>query len=404
MTAPSLPNVVIFCDHLLYPSETFIRAQSQALRQFSPVYAGSRRVAGLDLPEDTTLTINPGNLSGKIREARFKLFGKAPRLVRRLREFKPVLIHAHFGPDGLRALPLSRILRVPLVVTFHGSDATAVDPRPNEVPYGHRRYLANKRVLQEGASQFLAVSNFIRRKLLQQNFAPEKILVHYIGVDTRFFSPAGQPEAREPSPIVLFVGRLSERKGPNYLIRAMASLQTEFPDVELVLVGDGPERRNLEAQAQCSLRRYSFQGSQSQEQVRAWMDRTTVFSAPSVKAPSGGEEAFGMVFVEAQAMQKPVVAFASGGVVEAVEHGQTGLLAPERDWRTLAEHLALLLRDDRLRGRFGVAGRQRVLRLFDLERQTGILEKIYSEIAVRHSPALMRKAEPAGGCEVCPES
>ncbi len=61
MTIASRPTVVIFCDHLLYLSETFIRAQGQALRQFSPVYAGSRRVAGLELPAGSCYTINSGN-------------------------------------------------------------------------------------------------------------------------------------------------------------------------------------------------------------------------------------------------------------------------------------------------------------------------------------------------------
>ncbi len=82
-TAPR-PTVVIFCDHLLYLSETFIRAQGQALRQYLPAFAGSRRVAGLELPASSCYTINPGTTAGKVREVAFKLFGKAPDLVRRL--------------------------------------------------------------------------------------------------------------------------------------------------------------------------------------------------------------------------------------------------------------------------------------------------------------------------------
>ena len=119
---------------------------------------------------------------------------------------------------------MARQLGLPLIVTFHGSDATALHPRRGEATFGHRRYLANRDRLQRGASSFLAVSDFIRGKLLEQNVAPEKVIVHYIGVDTRLFSPAGV----ESEPIVLFVGRLSERKGPNYLIQAMAEVQKEF--------------------------------------------------------------------------------------------------------------------------------------------------------------------------------
>jgi len=397
MTIASRPTVVIFCDHLLYLSETFIRAQGQALRQFSPVYAGSRRVAGLELPAGSCYTINSGNTPGKIREVVFKLFGKAPGLVARLHALNPALVHAHFGPDGLRALPLSQQLSLPLIVTFHGSDATALNPRRSEASYGHRRYLAHRDVLQRGASLFLAVSDFIRGKLLEQGVPPEKVIVHYIGVDTRFFSPTGA----QTEPVVLFVGRLSERKGPNYLIQAMAEVQQEYPDVELVLIGDGPLRKNLEQQAKATLRKYRFLGAQPPETIREWMNRASVFSASSVRIDSGEEEAFGMVFAEAQAMQKPVVAFGSGGVVEAVEHGQTGFLAPERDWRKMAEYLALLLRDVDLQRRFGSAGRQRVLRLFDLEKQTRVLETIYSEIAARRVPVQMRESTSMEAVEIC---
>ena len=98
-----------------------------------------------------------------------------------------------------------------------------------------------------------------------------------------------------------------------------------------------------------------------------------------------------MVFAEAEAMQKPVVAFASGGIVEAVQHGETGLLAPERDWQTLAEYLSLLLKDSGLRQKFGVLGRQRVLRLFDLNTQTNALEKHYEQlIETYHGKELSR--------------
>jgi colanic acid/amylovoran biosynthesis glycosyltransferase len=371
--------VVIYCDHLLYPSQTFIRSQVGALRRFAPVYAGSRRVPGLDLPLETTYTISKGDTEGRVREVLFKLFGIAPNLEQQLRALDPVLLHAHFGWDGFRALLLAQRLNVPLIVTFHGSDATVTDLRYAKTYYGYRRYLANKGKLQKEASLFLAVSEFIRRKLLEQGFPDDKVLVHYIGVDTKIFSP----QKGESAPIVLFVGRLVERKGASYLIRAMAEVQQEHPEAELVLIGEGPLRRDLEAQAKSSLRRYRFLGVQKPEVVLEWMDRAAVFCAPSITTRSGETEAFGIVFAEAQALQKPVVSFASGGIGEAVSHGETGLLAPERDWQELAKYLATLLQNPDLRRKFGIAGRQRVLRLFELAKQTSALETIYQQVAER---------------------
>jgi colanic acid/amylovoran biosynthesis glycosyltransferase len=201
---PLPPRVIVYCDHLLYASETFILAQAGALRSYTAEYAGLRRVKGLDLPQSQTHLINRGDGGGRRRELLFKLCGIAPAFCRELRALTPALIHAHFGADGYRALPLSRKLKIPLIVSFHGSDATTINIEHTRVPYGHRRYLANRQVLQRGAHRIIAVSDFIRKKLLSQGFRDEKIRVHYIGVDTDLFSPNdGHSEA-----MVLFVGRL----------------------------------------------------------------------------------------------------------------------------------------------------------------------------------------------------
>jgi colanic acid/amylovoran biosynthesis glycosyltransferase len=375
----ALPKVVVFSDQLLHPSETFIRAQARALSEFEPVYAGSRRVPGLELPKDHTYIISQGDFAGRIHEAAFKLFGVAPRLTRRLDALNPVLLHAHHGANGLRALPLARSLGVPMIVTFHGSDATATDLRNEKAPFGHRRYLARKEELQKGGALFLAVSQFVRSKLREQGFPEEKVEVHYTGVDTKMFQPA----STEGDPVILFVGRLVERKGGEFLIRAAAELQLELPAAELVVIGDGPLRADLERQAKDSLRRYRFLGVRSHEEVGEWMNRASLFCAPSVRMPSGEEEAFGMVYAEAMAMEKPVVAFDSGGISEVVSHGHTGFLAPERDWRALAQYLSVLLQDAGLRKRFGVAGRERVIRQFNLEQRTKVLELIYARVSGR---------------------
>ena len=377
------PKLIVFSDHLLASPETFIRAQASALSGFEPVYAGSRRVRGLELPSDCTYVISQGDFAGRIHEAAFKLFGFAPRLTKRLGGLNPVLLHAHHGANGLRALPLARSLGIPMIVTFHGSDATATDLRYAKAPFGHRRYLARKKELQKGGALFLAVSQFIRKKLLEQGFPEEKVEVHYTGVDTKMFRPV----SRECNPVILFVGRLVERKGPEFLVRAAALVQKELPEVELVVIGDGPLRADLERQAKVLLRRYRFLGMRSHEEVGEWMNRASLFCAPSVKLPSGEEEAFGMVYAEAMAMEKPVVAFDSGGISEVVSHGHTGFLAPERDWRSLAEFISVLLQDAALRKKLGAAGRERVIREFDLSERTRILETIYARVSGEKIPA-----------------
>ena len=374
------PAIFIYKDDLLPPSQTFVRNQAEALQGFIPYYVGSRLVQGLQLPKERTLVLNRGGLLGKAREVPYKLWGLAPAFVEHLRKLNPLLIHAHFGPDGLRALPLAQNLRIPLLITFHGYDATVKDEYAQRSLYGHRVYLHRRKVLKSKACLFIAVSEFIKGKLLEQGFPADKLVVHYIGVDTETFSP--EP-AVPREPIVLFVGRLVEKKGCEYLIRAMSRVQEKRSDVELVVIGDGPLRSTLEQLAKESLRRYQFLGVQSPDCVRTWLSRAQVFSVPSVTADSGDAEGFGIVFVEAQAMGLPVISFANGGIPEAVTHGETGFLAAERDWKVLAEYILHLLEDEILWQRFSQKGQERVRTMFNLRSQTRALEEIYDAVLRR---------------------
>lgn len=382
LSLPSKPAVVIYRDWLLPPSETFVLGQAEALQRFIPYYAGSRRVPGLSLPEQRNLVVNQGGLLGKTSEIPYKLWGLAPAFFKRIRKLNPVLIHAHFGPDGVRVLPLVRDLAVPLIVTFHGYDATVKDEYARHNSYSHWVYLRRKEVLKHEARLFIAVSEFIKEKLLEQSFPADKLVQHYIGIDSETFRPdPGVP--REP--IVLFVGRLVEKKGGEYLIRAMSRVQEVRPEVELVVIGDGPLRPTLEQLAGELLCRYRFLGVQSPESVRVWMNRAQVFSVPSITAESGDSEAFGIVFAEAQAMGLPVVSFATGGVAEAVAHGKTGFLAAERDSKALAEYIIHLLKDETLWQQFSQKGQERVHTLFNLHYQTHALEDIYDSVLRREA-------------------
>ncbi len=377
----SKPKIIIFSDHLLYPSETFIQAQASTLCGYEPVFAGSRRVAGLDLPQKQIYTVNSGGLFGRFHELRFKISGTAPALRKRLGALRPVLLHAHYGPNGLRALPLANALGLPLITTFHGSDVTIADLRHQKTYLGFRYYLANKAKLKTGGAVFIAVSKFVRKKLLEQGFSPEKVRVEYTGVDTKKFRPAPSGDR----PIILFVGRMVEFKGPEFLIKAASEVQRQFPAAELVLIGDGPLRKEMEKAAKQSLRRYQFLGVLKPEEVCNWMNRAAVLCMPSVTTRSGEAEGFGMVCAEAQAVGKPVVAFDSGGIPEIISHGNTGFLAEERDWQTLAGYLLLLLQNAELRERFGRAAREAVLRQFDLEHCTRQLERVYGMVLGIHT-------------------
>ena len=369
--------IVVYRDGLLAYSETFVRDQAEGLERFTPYYAGSRRVEGLDLPEARTVVVNGGGPFGKAVEALYKLRGTAPGFYRRLQRLGPALVHAHFGPDGVSAMPLARRLGAPLLTTFHGFDATMTDEHARRSFYRHRAYLRGRETLQREGRLFLAVSEYIKGRLVDVGFSPEKVVVHYNGVDTGLFR--SDPEV-EREPVVLFVGRLVEKKGCEYLIRAMSLVQESVPEAELMVIGTGPLRNRLEELAGKTLRRYRFLGALPPGEVRAWMGCSGVLSVPSVTASTGDAEGFGLVFAEAQAAGLPVASFDGGPIPEVVAHGETGFLAPERDWEGLAGYISRLLEDRDLRRRMGERGVERVRERFDLKERTRALEEIYASV------------------------
>ena len=372
-----LPSVIIFRDALLPLSETFIRAQKECLSRFNGIYSGCRLVGGIDLWDSPAIVVNQSAF-GRVEEVIFRSTGWAPRLAAKLKKYSPVLLHAHFVPDGATALPLTRQMNIPLVVTFHGYDASLSSESFRESRWG-RRYLRDRNILKREAAGFIAVSDFVAVKLRAQGFPAEKIQTHYIGVDTAKFTP--DPKIKRDN-TVLFVGRLVEKKGCELLIRAMESVQAQMPNAELVIIGDGPLRETLEQQAKASLCRFRFLGAQPQESIGSWMKQARVMCTPSIVATSGDAEGFGIVFIEAQASGLPVVSFASGGIPEAVAHEECGYLAEEKDWRQLAYYIATLLQHNDLWERFSRAGQERVRQCFDLKKQTVKLEAIYDTFAL----------------------
>ncbi|MGA8531463.1 MAG: glycosyltransferase [Acidobacteriaceae bacterium] len=373
------PTVVIYRSELLPPSETFVASQAHALRRYSPRFAGLRRVpAGLPVdPCESVLLTQTDKPADKVRRRFFLATGTAPKFVRALERIRPVLIHAHFAPDGAAALPLQKELRVPLLVTLHGYDATTTDEALRETIAG-RVFLRRRKELRARARFFICVSEHIHQQALEFGVPEDKIRTIPIGVDLNLFAP-DPLRSRSRDPIVLFVGRLVEKKGCEYLIRAMADVESRHAHAKLLIVGDGPLLDPLRAQARAGLRSCTFLGSQPPNVVRDLMLRASLIAAPSIVASNGDTEGLPITLCEAQAIGLPVVAFHGPGVAEAVVENETALLVASRNDRALAEAMNTVLDDPDLAVRLAAAGRRRAEALFSLETQTARLEDLYSE-------------------------
>jgi colanic acid/amylovoran biosynthesis glycosyltransferase len=371
-------GVVIFRIQLLPRSETFVVTQAAAMRRYKPFFVGWRRVAGLEVPEEKSWTADDGRSWGRLRELRFRYLGPTSTELAQVRAHTPSLVYAHFALDGFAAMHLAKQLGVPLVTALHGYDVTMSDEAIGTTWLG-RQYLKGRERLQHEGALFLACSEYVRSQAIERGFPADRTIVHSIGVDVAEFETR---DVHRHEKLVLFVGRLVEKKGCGDLIEAMAQVQDQFPEAELIVIGDGPLRAGCEALAASLQIHCRFLGSQPSAIVKTWMARASVFCVPSVVASSGDAEGFGIVFIEAQAMGLPVVSTRSGGIPEAVEDGQTGLLVTQNDPDGLAQAILRLLQDGELWQRFSTAGRRRVIRQFNLAQQTRRLEDLFSEVVV----------------------
>jgi len=371
-------DAAIFRHNLFRISEPFITQQAQQLRRYRPLYVGRLRFG--DPPEGAeSLALQDLNPFCPLPRVGWQMVSRDPRPYQRLLgDRHPALIHAHFGIEGVYALPLARRLKVPLVTTFHGFDATLSTAALLCSPAWAYYPLFRQTLAREG-DLFVCASSFIRNRILALGFPEARTHVHYIGVDCQAIRPR---DPGEETPTILHVARLVAVKGTRYLIHAFAALGRRHPNLQLVIIGDGPARSSLQALAKSLglAERVRFLGSLPHAQVLAWMRQVAMLVLPSVRTATGRVEGLGMVLLEAAATGVPVVASRLGGIPEGVVDGQTGFLVPERDADALAGRMDDLLRDPATRRRMGNEARALVERRFNIVRQTGTLESLYDSV------------------------
>ncbi len=395
-------KVIVYRKELLRVTETFIKAQVLSYQGWRAVLFGERIWPnGLSLEglESRTLMDGRPTLMQRIFAKARQTADVAPASVMRKFEKEGAnLIHAHFGHDGILALPYARKLNVPLVVTLHGHDVNIRKEcyRSRRSGFWHKSYPGRFAVMvRQQNVHFIAVSNVLRQAAIDYGVPKDRVVVCYTGIDIRQFQPGPKPIQERPLRIV-FVGRLVEMKGCAYLIEAFQEIARRIPDAELVIIGDGPLRGNLEALARQMDVRVAFLGAVTQDVVKQHLDEARVFCLPSITASNGNFESFGMVLLEAQASGVPVVTSAVGGR-EGLAEAVTGFTFAEKDVRQLVRRVCDILANRELASRMSEAGPEYVRQHFDIRRCTKKIEDLYDDIlSVPASNSAIRKLSKAG--------
>jgi len=293
----------------------------------------------------------------------------AASLIPQIRKLHPFdLIHAHSAlPCGAAALSLSKSLGIPFVVAVHGLDAYST--RQAGPLIGKWCERISKQVY-ESAAVVICISEKVHQHVAA--VAEVRAAVVYNGVDPCLFHPRAKEKS---SLIVLSVGNLIPIKGHAVLLRAFARVANSVPSCSLEIIGDGPERNDLQRLAvDLGIRdRVRFLGRESRQEVAAAMQRCALFALPS------SYEGLGCVYLEAMACGKPVIGCNGQGIDEIIEDGKNGVLVSPGDEAELSDALKMLLNNEPLRERMGNAGYETVSSRHTIAHQAAQLAEIYRE-------------------------
>lgn len=363
-------RIAVFRADWLPASETFIRNQMNYLTMFEPLAVGLGHVSSsLTRRSDTLIMRNPGPL--RIRRILFKIVRRNDKLNKFLIREKIQLIHAHFGSDAVLIAPIAKRLKIPLVVTFHGYDATKLAKSKGIQGIVYRRRLQE---LFTTSNQIIAVSAFIRTQLLALGAPPEKVVVHYMGIPSEE-SPSDSQEAEEG---IVFIGRLSQKKGADDLLTAYAHLPEGLRKVHpLKMIGTGPLDSSLKETATRLGVRVDFTGWLSPADCAKSIGRAAIICVPSKTADDGDTEGLPTVILEAARASKAIVSTHHAGIPEFIHHGENGILVEEGCVDQLTQQIAILLDNDALREELGNQARVTLMDQFDSVKQGVELEAIY---------------------------
>ena len=370
---------------MLPSTQTFIPLQVNELRRYLAQYVGLIPAdRNISLPQTPILLGTNRSILSRSRRELYRWVGVAPFFHASVQRVGSRLLHAHFAEGASPAVFMSNRLDLPLIMHLRGGAELMSDEELRRHLY-QLPFLTYRRQLWQRASLFLCVSNYIREKAMRAGFPAEKLRVQYTGMNCDAFGPTLAADEKDPN-LVLYVGRLVEYKGCDFLLRAMKLVQQQRPDARVVIIGDGTFRGSLERLNGELGVGATFLGEQPHLSIRSWLDRARVFCGPSLTLKDGMSEAFGNVFTEAQAMGVPVVSFRHGGIPETMRDGLTGLLANEGDVEELAAHLTRYLKDRAFWERSSEEAMRWVREQFDVRSQTAKLESFYDGVIRSFQP------------------
>lgn len=285
------------------------------------------------------------------------------------------IIQCHFGHNGLRAALYrdAQLLSGSIITAFHGYDVAC---SPSEEFY---------RPLFIAGDHFLPISEYWRRRLQRLGCPEHKLTVHKMGIDCERFQYKAPDICSKGSIKILSVARLTEKKGLEFGIKAVAGLIHQGLPLKYDIIGEGPLKGQLtrliyELNASHSIH---LIGSRRQDEVVTALRDSDVLLAPSITAQDGDQEGIPVVLMEAMALGTLVVSSLHSGIPELIEDQSSGLLVRERDVNGLSEMIAWLSKNRQSWLPMAENARKIVMEKHDIKKLNSCLIELYKDIKVR---------------------
>lgn len=285
------------------------------------------------------------------------------------------IIHCQFGTLAPIALAYrdAGIIKGKLITTFRGIDISKYVQENGIDVY--------EQLFCEGEF-FLGNCKFFGDRAISLGCDPTKLIIHGSGLDCSKFAFKPRSFPTDGKVKIATTGRLVEKKGIEYGIRAVAKLVESYPNIEYNIIGGGDLKAELEQLiAELNVGNVvKLLGWKQQKEIVEILDNCHIFMAPSVTAADGNQDAPVNTLKEAMAMGMPVISTFHGGIPELVEDGISGYLVPERNADAIATRLKFLLECPELWQSMGKAGRKRVEAKYDMNKLNDELVAIYQQM------------------------
>ena len=294
------------------------------------------------------------------------------------------IVHGHWIlPSGLICAITGRIMGIPSVITAHGR-CIRYNPAADQTLPSRFYIRLGIKITSKLASKVVVCSKDSADHALRIGIPLEKLAVIHNGTNIDFFIPTANSDTVRkkfaPGGIILSVASLRKVKGLHHLIDAMSKVHKIFPDVKLVIIGEGPYRTVLsELASELNLQNnVLFLGQIDNQDLPPYYCAANVVVIPSL------DEGFGVVALEAMSSGKPIIATAVGGLKEIVDT-KTGMIVPPGDSNALSNAILVVLREPKMARLMGIKGRRYVGKYYNWTSTAKKISSLYSEILVKQT-------------------